>query len=131
MKFTKGFMLVKQKIIKLMDIYFSPSPPSRPSVESSLYLIILNRRAKGKRILVMLQGDDGATLERLWSYSARRKGRSEQMVEEADGESKALLGERGISQGGVEGEGNGKREREEGIDGQQEMGLCSVLEVSG
>lgn len=62
---------------------------------------------------------------------ARRKGRSEQMVEEADGESKALLGERGLSQGGVEREGNGKREREEGIDGQQEMGLCSVLEVSG
>lgn len=68
MKFTKDFMLVKQRIIKLVDIYFSPSPPSRPSVESSLYLIILNRRAKGKRVSVMLPGDDGATLERQWSY---------------------------------------------------------------
>lgn len=55
------------------------------------------------------------------------------MVEEADGESETLLCERGTSQGGVEGEGNGKREREEGINGPQEKGLCSmsVCEVSG
>ena len=55
------------------------------------------------------------------------------MVDKADGESETLLCERGISQGGVEGEGNGKREREEGMDGQQKMGLCSmsVFKVSG
>jgi len=44
----------------------------------------------------MLQGDCGATLERRWSYPSRRKGRSEQMVEEADGENETLLCEREI-----------------------------------
>lgn len=81
----------------------------------------------------MLQGDYGATLERLWSNPARKEGRSEQMAEEADGESETLFYERGMSQGEVEGEGNGKRDREEGIDGEQETGLCSmsVFKVSG
>lgn len=47
----------------------------------------------------MLQGDYGATLEILWSYPARKKGRSEQMVEEADGESEKLPCERGREMG--------------------------------
>lgn len=112
---------------------FAPSPPWRPIVKSLLSSVFLNGRGKGKRVFVMLQGDYGATLERLWSYPARRKGRSEQMVWEADGASEILLCERGISQGEGEGEGNGKKEREKRIDGEQEMGLylMSVFKVSG
>lgn len=65
---------------------------------------------KRKRVLVMLHG---ATLERPWSFPARGEGWNEEMVEEADGESKVLLCEGWRSQGRVEGGGKWEK-REEG-----------------